>query len=192
MRMPKPSEPPRKEPMTVDAFLDWAVASQPEGRFELIDGVITAMSPERIGHAFLKIRAWQTLDDAVVAAGLPCKAVPEGPGVRIDQSTIFIPDALVDCSARLSNADMVAPEPIIVAEVLSPESYKRDMVTKLEGYFRVPCIQHYLVVDPEKGLLVHHARQERGPVRTAIHSGGLLALDPPGLALDLDRLLTDR
>ena len=34
--------------MTVDEFLAWAMA-QPEGRFELVDGRVVAMAPERAG-----------------------------------------------------------------------------------------------------------------------------------------------
>ena len=37
------------ERMTVDQFLDWADI-QEQGRFELLDGEVFAMSPERISH----------------------------------------------------------------------------------------------------------------------------------------------
>ena len=45
----------RRGRMTVDQFLAWAMA-QPEGRFELVDGEVVAMAPERAGHARLKAR----------------------------------------------------------------------------------------------------------------------------------------
>src|SRR4030081_2678459 len=40
----------------------------------------------------------------------------------------------------------------IVVEVLSPGNAIKDLRDKLQGYFLVASIQHYLVVDPDKGL----------------------------------------
>ena len=40
--------------MTVDQFLAWAMV-QPEGRFELVDGAVVAVAPERAAHARLKL-----------------------------------------------------------------------------------------------------------------------------------------
>ena len=35
-------------------------------------------------------------------------------------------------------------------EVLSPDSGARDRVTKLRAYFRLPSVQHYLLVWPDE------------------------------------------
>jgi Uma2 family endonuclease len=43
---------------------------------------------------------------------------------------------------------------------------------KLQGYFRVPSIQHYLIVDPDKRLFIYHARGEADAVATRIVSEG--------------------
>jgi Uma2 family endonuclease len=44
--------------MTVDQFLSWAMA-QPDGpRYELVDGEVVAMAPERAGHARRKAAVW--------------------------------------------------------------------------------------------------------------------------------------
>ena len=51
------NQPPGR--MTVDEFLAWAMA-QPEGRFELVDGKVVTMAPERVAHARLKARIWRT------------------------------------------------------------------------------------------------------------------------------------
>jgi Uma2 family endonuclease len=45
------AEPAVSGRMTVDEFIDWA-AAQPGGRYELLDGKVYAMSPERVGHAY--------------------------------------------------------------------------------------------------------------------------------------------
>lgn len=39
------------------AYYSW-VEAQPRGRFELVDGAVVAMAPERVAHARTKARAW--------------------------------------------------------------------------------------------------------------------------------------
>jgi hypothetical protein len=45
-----------------------------------------------------------------------------------------------------------------VVEVLSPSTRRIDASAKLAGYFRIRDVQHYLIVDPDKRPVIHHAR----------------------------------
>jgi Uma2 family endonuclease len=81
-------KPPRR--MTVEQFIDWAMA-QPEGRFELVDGTVVAMAPERAAHARLKARVWRAFDDQIREQGPACEALPDGMTVKIDEHTAYIP-----------------------------------------------------------------------------------------------------
>jgi Uma2 family endonuclease len=90
----------RRTSLTADAFLEWAM-EQPNGRFELIDGEVVAMAPERVGHARTKFRATTELAAAVAKAGLGWEALVGGVAVRIDDRTVFEPDALVRCGPPL-------------------------------------------------------------------------------------------
>jgi Uma2 family endonuclease len=67
------------------------------------------------------------------------------------------------------------PNPIIVVDVLSPSTRCVDASLKLAGYFRVPSLAHYLIVDPDQPLIMHHARGLRPIVRE-----GASTLDPLG------------
>src|SRR5947209_19610157 len=88
-----------KEKMSADEFLAWAEAQ--EGRWELQDGAPVAMSPERVAHAETKDRTLQSLARAIERARAPCRALPDGLGVRIGARTVFHPDALGYCRPRL-------------------------------------------------------------------------------------------
>jgi Uma2 family endonuclease len=77
---------------------------------------------------------------------------------------------------------------MIVVEVLSPSNALKDLRDKFVGYFRVASIQHYLIVDPDKRLLIHHARGAGDVVNTRIVNEGSLLLDPPGLTLAVSEL----
>ncbi len=56
---------------------------------------------------------------------------------------------------------------------------------KLAGYFQLPSVAHYLVVDLVQRLILHHARAAGDTILTRIVREGAIALDPPGLELAL-------
>jgi Uma2 family endonuclease len=168
--------------MTVDDFLAWA-ESQP-GRYELNDGVVHAMSPENAGHAEAKAAVHAALRAAIRERRLPCHALPDGMTVRTDHGTAYEPDALVYCGTELAPTAIEVPRPIIVVEVL-PSTRHIDLSRKLAGYFRLPSVAHYLIVDPVESLILHHARGTGDTIITRIVTTGSISLDPPGLELAL-------
>ena len=89
------------------------------------------------------------------------------------------------CGTKLSASDIEVPAPIIVIEVLSPSTRRIDASAKLAGYFRVPSAAHYLIVDPNKPLVIHHARGGEDTILTHIVTQGTIELNPPGLAVAL-------
>jgi Uma2 family endonuclease len=183
--MAKAIRPP--SPMTVEEFVDWAL-TQPEGRYELVDGEVVAMAPERIAHARLKAEVWLALRDAIAAKNLPCEALLDGAGVRIDDNSLYIPDVVVYCRDRLSGDQLIVPMPIIGVEVLPPRASDVDTGGKLEGYFRLASVRHYLIVRSDRRAIIHHRRGDDDSVATRIITQGSVELDPPGITLDLDRL----
>jgi len=180
------AQPPKR--MTADEFVEWAMR-RPEGeRYELVAGEVIAMAPERVQHIRAKTAAWRLLSDAVAAADLPCEALGDGASLRVDDTTVYEPDALVRCGEPLDPDAIFVPDPLIVVEVLSPTSDRRDGQGKLEDYFRLPSVRHYLVVNPLKRSVVHHARGDDEIIVTRIHHEGGLRLDPPGLAIEIGAL----
>lgn len=169
--------------MTADEFIAWAM-QQPEGqRYELVAGEVVGMAPERAGHARGKGRIFEALSQAIRASGLPCEAFPDGMSVRTDATTVYEPDALVRCGPPLDEDAIEVPDPLIIVEVVSPSSVKRDSGSKLEGYFRLPSVRHYLVVTLRNGAVVHHHRDDAGTITTRIIRDGTIRLDPPGIEL---------
>ena len=172
---------------TIGEFLAWA-EKQPDGRWELVDGEIVAMAPERVLHIQVKGSVFRALEDAVRAAGLSCTVFMDGVGVATADATVRIPDASVQCGAS-ADPDAMLIEPIIVVEVTSPTSVRTDEDDKLLEYFSVPSIEHYLVVHPKQRAVVHHSRQGSGEIRTRILRDGVIDLAPPGLSVAVDALL---
>lgn len=174
--------------MTVDEFLAW-LDEGPEGvRYELVDGETVAMAPERAAHARLKFTICRLLDEAIAARGLDCEALPDGMAVKIDDHTAYEPDAMVQCGDRLADDALLVPAPVIVVEVLSPSTRARDAGAKLDDYFRLPSVRHYLLAKTERPTIIHHRRVDDDTIATRIVTGGIIELDPPGLSLDLERV----
>ena len=171
--------------LTVAEFLAW-VDDRP-GRFELHDGQVVAMSPERIVHAQVKYAVTRALSDAVAQASKNCHALPDGVGVKVSERKWYQPDALVYCGPPALPDDIFIAAPVIVVEVTSPSTAQIDELDKLIGYFSLPSVQHYLLINPHGLPLVHHQRQADGNILTKIVAGGSIRLDPPGLELDVER-----
>jgi Uma2 family endonuclease len=172
-----------KPRMTVDEYLVWS-EGQP-GRCELVDGIVYMMSPEGAGHAEKKAAAYTALLAGIRARRLPCYVLPDGMTVRIDETTAFEPDAIVYCGTKLPSRAIEVPNPAVVVEVLSPSTRHIDLSAKLAGYFRLPSVVHYLIVDPDQPLIIHHAHSNADSILTRIVREGVLILDPPGLELAL-------
>jgi Uma2 family endonuclease len=168
--------------MNVPEFLSWADA-QESGRYELVGGEIVAMAPERLEHVHAKRLIANALDAAIRRVGVACQAYVDGLGVAVDDHTVYIPDALVNCGDPGTRDTMIAPNPVIVAEVLSQSTEKFDLTTKLADYFRVGGLAHYIIVDPRKRHVLHYRRQSNGLILLAIVRDGDLVFDPPGITV---------
>jgi Uma2 family endonuclease len=175
-------------PMTVDQFLAW-LEDGPEGaRYELVAGEVVAMAPERAAHARLKAEVWLALREGLRSAGLACEAWPDGMTIKIDEHTAYEPDAVLHCGPRLDDDALLVPEPAIVVEVLTPTTKAHDAGAKLANYFRLPSVRHYLLLRTERPTVIHHRRGEDGAISTRVVTSGELALDPPGLTLELAQI----
>lgn len=128
------------------------------------------------------------LKSAIRRANAPCHAVPDGATVRIAARTAFEPDALVYCGPRLPPDAIEIPEPIIVVEVLSEGTAARDHGPKLAGYFSLQSVAHYLILDADNRMAIHHKRGLGDVIETRILKEGRLRLDPPGLEIPVQDL----
>lgn len=179
-----------QERMTVEQYLEWA-ERQPEGRYELVDGVPHKMSPEANRHLLVKGATFECFRQAVRAAGLNCKVLPDGGTVVIHKHQAREPDLTVVCETALNLDSMIVGEPVIVVEVTSPSTVRTDTSDKLIEYFSLGGVQHYLLVHPIDRKVVHHRRVEGGRIETSIAAEGVIRFDPPGFSVEIARFFED-
>jgi Uma2 family endonuclease len=79
-------------------------------------------------------------------------------------------------------------DPVVVVEIVSPSSRFLDTGRKVQEYFALRSVAHYLVVRLDDHI-VHHHRRAGAEVVTAFAREGVLRLDPPGLTLRVADLL---
>lgn len=184
----KANQPTRR--MTVAEFLPWAKAARARGepRYELVDGVPVAMSPERTLHRQTKLAVAIALLSAVRRAELPCHVEPDGATVVAGNHKAYEPDALVYCGDPLPDDATVILNPLILVEVISPSTGHIDKGDKLEAYFSMSSLHHYLLVYPDRRLVVHHQRTAGDKFATQLAHEGELVLDPPSMRVPVAEL----
>ena len=177
--------------MTIEQYLVWDEEREIDGRFELHDGRIVRANAERVAHAVVKFKLSVALDRAIQRANLECQLLPDGMAVAAGKNSVFEPDAQVYCGPPLDGNTLLVPGPVIVVEVLSPSTQRRDFGIKMTRYFLNESIQHYLIVVIEDRKIVHHRRLPGGNIGTRIVANGDLVLDPPGLVVPMAEVFPD-
>ena len=136
-----------KMPTTADEFLRWNEGR--EGKREFVHGrVVEMMINVTKRHAVLAMRL-----GAILLRSLPYPAFAVGSAdlaVRTPRG-IRYPDVFVDRGTPASSdSDLMASEPVLLAEVLSPSSLARDFVDKLADYTGIETLLYYMVVSHEE------------------------------------------
>ena len=178
-------------PRTVDEYLLWA-CDGPHGDTEFVDGeVIERMAPERSEHAVYKYAAFQAFDRAARSLGGRYKVVGDGLSVTTPLGSVREPDMLVN-DGPLTRGVLTAPKPILLLEGASRGTAANDRGLKLEEYFSIPTVRHYIILLPEKKTAIWHQRIDGSPdLATKIVASGSMAIEPYGLIVDVGSCFDD-
>ena len=169
--------------MTGEEFIVWAM-EQPEGtHYELDDGEVVDMLPERSARSIIKVVVASKLLEEIRAHSLPCDVYCGSMAVGVSAHTVYEPDIVVRCGKQLDGDAVLMLDPMIVMEVLFPSTRSRDTTIKLVDYFNIPSLRHYVVLDTGRRMIVHHMRVNTGDILTRIIGDGVLRLDPPGIMI---------
>jgi len=128
-----------------------------DNRYELIDGVVHAMSAPTANHQRVLLslarKLGNYLDDK------PCEVFVAPFDVCImgkgdDDDTVVQPDVLVICDeVKLENGKYCNGAPDLAIEILSPSTASLDRIKKLNKYLQAG-VREYWIVDPEERNIV--------------------------------------
>jgi len=113
-------------------------------RYELLDGAIIVSPPPSIRHQRAVLRATVLLADA---AGPGLEVLPAPLGLFFPDEDYLEPDVMVFDPGVVVDDEVRGGMPLLVVEVVSPSSSRRDIGDKLTRY-QDEGVQHYWVVDP--------------------------------------------
>jgi len=81
--------------------------------------------------------------------GAPCQVFFDNKKVQIEADTILHPDVFVIRDRTDLATDLIFRPPLLVVEVLSPNSPAYDRSAKFALYCRLPALLEHVMVDPD-------------------------------------------
>lgn len=122
----------------------------PDNRYELVNGKLELMNPPTFRHILICDFIRDAFKAEINRLQLPWLAIREG-GIRTGWRKSRIADVYVLKKEQIENSldesGILSTSPLLVVEVVSPESIKRDYRYKRSEYAAIG-INEYWIVDP--------------------------------------------
>jgi Uma2 family endonuclease len=137
--------------MDLDDFEDLELNRPPDEKWELIGGrVVRSMVGARWAHHQIVQNVNVALRNHIREKGLPCWTFTETFWLkqRFLKLAVF-PDIMVRCGAMDRDTGSI-DDPLILMEVVSPSSEKRDRGEKASAYMRIASLQHLCLIDRDR------------------------------------------
>jgi Uma2 family endonuclease len=167
-----------------------ALERHAEFRSEYIDGHIIAMSPGAKRPHNLIVSSLTSQLEAHLLDG-PCEVYSSTQRVKVSASTAYLyPDVVVSCDPQFEaggNDNLLTP--VLIIEVLSDSTERRDREKKFSLYKRIESLREYVLISQNEALVEQYVRQGEIWPRSAV--AGLdasLVLASVGLQIPLKRL----
>ena len=114
-------------------------------KHELIDGCVYAMAGASANHERISVNALSEFRNHLKSS--PCEPFGSDMKLRIN-SNFFYPDVMVDC--RFDNSEPYFTQtPIIIVEVLSRSTRKKDTTLKFISYINIPTLKEYVLIEQD-------------------------------------------
>jgi Uma2 family endonuclease len=131
-------------------------------KHELIDGCVYAIAGASANHERISGNVYRKFGNHL--ENMPCEPFGSDMKLRIN-ANFFYPDVMVDC--RFDNSEPYFTQtPIIIVEVLSKSTRRKDTTFKLLSYINIPSLQEYVLIEQDfvdvqvfrrnEGWLVRH------------------------------------
>jgi len=170
-------------PITADACFELEISG--DTRYELVKGVLNAQAATSVAHAELLPELGGWLRRAARSAG--CRAT-SGAAVVISESTVYVPDLVMDCEP-VDALDQSIARPTIIVEILLPSTARIDRGEKLDRYRSLESLLVYLVVYQDTMRIDRHWRDDAAaPWQSLVSTGGAVPLPSLNAVLSLDDL----
>jgi Uma2 family endonuclease len=159
-----------------------------DARYELIDGYIYAMVVGSFNHGRITGNISRKIGNHL--EGKPCEVFSESTKVGIQytgqRSDYVYPDVVVDCSVDKANGNVLTT-PVLIVEVLSASTHKRDETTKFQAYITIPTLQEYILITQDIAKIEIQRRRTNWAIEK-FFLGDSIAFESIGLTLTVEEI----
>jgi len=182
--------------MPVEQYL--ALDESTDGKYEYLDGFVYMLRPPSsayaenalvdmaggsLTHAALCARMISLLDQAL--ADGPCMVYTSDARMKLAEKRYLYPDVIVACDEQTGT---MLTNPVVVIEVLSPTTEKRDRGAKFQAYKALPSVEEYVLIGSEHRTIEVHWRDGNFWRQYHYYAGDLVALKSLGVSFHFDEL----
>jgi Uma2 family endonuclease len=129
--------------ISVEEYLTGELSS--DIKHELIDGTVYAMAGASANHERISVNVLRKLGNYL--ENKPCEPFGSDMKLRIN-ANFFYPDVMVDC--HFDNSEPYFTQtPLIIVEVLSKSTRKKDTTFKFISYINIPSLQEYVLIEQD-------------------------------------------
>lgn len=148
---------PATSEMSEDAFLEF-IQTRDE-KWELVNGEAVMVAGSNQRHQAIVANTLAALHNQLRGKG--CRPTAANSGVSTIFGTVRYPAIVVDCG-RMEDQAMLATEPVLMVEVVSPATRDFNSHRKVFEYKSKPGIRYVLLVDTNDACALLHAREGEG------------------------------
>ena len=183
--------------MTPEEFLEFDRAA-PEGeKYEFLDGEVVpwngdwkSMAGASTPHNRVALTVSGLLFNQL--RGKPCEPFGSEQRVQMPGGNYVYPDVFVACKPEfVADKFGTVTNPVVIFEVLSPSTAKKDRTTKFRRYQAIPSLRDYIFLEQDFMAAYHHARADDGQqwfLRVLSQPDEELVLDSIGCRLKLSEI----
>jgi len=130
--------------VSVEDYLAGELISETKHEYE--DGIVYAMSGTSRNHEKIIFNLARKLGNHLENA--PCDVYTSNIKVHVSKTKFYYPDVMVVCNDE--NSDVYYTEkPVLIVEVLSKSTRRKDHTTKRFAYRQIETLQEYIVIEQD-------------------------------------------
>ncbi|WP_022834991.1 Uma2 family endonuclease [Salisaeta longa] len=143
---------------TLDEYLE-RDAQATDVRYEYLNGRTYALAGASLDHNQIKDNVRTALHTQTASRG--CRSVTSHQRVSLDERYVY-PDVVMVCDTPEMTDETPSSlrNPLLLVEVTSESTERRDATEKLEAYLTLDALQEYWLIDPAQALVVRYHRSE--------------------------------
>ncbi len=130
--------------ISVEEYLQGELIS--EVKHEYIDGYVYAMAGAKLNHERIAGNLFGEFRQHL--KNTPCEVVSSDFKVYVSDSKFFYPDVMVICNQENGNDDYTE-NPILIVEVLSGSTIRKDRTVKRLAYQSLESLQEYILIEQD-------------------------------------------